>query len=645
MARLAHGQTVTDDDLNTAREQVAAFSARSTASLALTSTPPPGAFDLLFPGLQDDPDNLVEQTPQTNALLAELGTAMADPDVRGEDSPIPAAYTYFGQFIDHDITLEVGSGTAAELVDESMQPLPLEQVRTAFRNGRTATLDLDSVYDPPAPRDPANHDRMKIGVNVDLGGTAVPTLLPPGKDNTNDLPRLPRNEQDPRLDRAAEIGDARNDENTIISQLHLAFLKAHNALVERGLPFERARTALRQHYQHIVVHDFLRRVCDPRIVEDIVKNGNRWFDPHAAGFFMPLEFSVAAYRFGHSMVRAGYNFNVNFRFGGAPGSRPATLEDLFVFTAFSGELRELDTLPNNWIIQWENIVGADAQKTRKIDTTLAKVGDLALFNLQTIQGEREKPDLAARLAVRNLLRGYRLRLPTGQAVARTLGVTPLTPEQLIAATGDKNGDQAKALRKGSLSTRTPLWFYILAEARHEQGGARLGTVGSTLVAEVLVGLVRRSQDSILKLPNWRPTLPSAKPGTFELADLLRLAGVLDTPAAPPATYTVKAGDTLTGIAARELGDDRRWTEIYLLNRKDIRDPNRIFPGQVFLMPPKQPTGPIPRLHIVVRGDTLSRIAQRHLGNADRWPEILRLNRDIIDNPDVIIPGQVLHLPN
>jgi hypothetical protein len=433
MARLAHGQSLTEEDLNAARDQIAALSARSTASFALTGTPPPGKFDLLFPGLQDDPDNLIESTPQTNAQLAALGTAMADPDVRGEDSPIPAVYTYFGQFVDHDITLEVASGSAAELVDDSMRPLPLDQVRNAFLNGRSAALDLDSVYDLPAPRDPANNDMMKIGVNADPPGNDIPFQLPPGKDNNNDLPRLGVNTQVPKLDRAAEIGDGRNDENTIISQLHLAFLKAHNELVKSGMPFEKARTTLRQHYQHIVIYDFLReRVCDKAVVDDILEHGNRWFDPYGASFFMPLEFSVAAYRFGHSMVRATYNFNVNFRFGGAPGARPATLEDLFTFTAFSGELRNAPTLPNNWIIQWENLAGDSAQKTRKIDTTLAKVGDLALFNLQTVDGEREKPDLAARLAVRNLLRGYRLRLPTGQAVARHLGATVLTPAQLLA---------------------------------------------------------------------------------------------------------------------------------------------------------------------------------------------------------------------
>ncbi|MEU4694665.1 LysM peptidoglycan-binding domain-containing protein [Actinoplanes sp. NPDC023714] len=646
MARLAHGKPLTEDEVDAARADIAAFSARSAATFALTGPPPPGPFDLLFPGLQDDEANLVEQTPKTPEKLAALGTAMADPDTRGEDSPIPAVYTYFGQFVDHDITLEIqrpGSGTMAELLDPNMTPLPLAQVRTALRNQRTATLDLDSVYDPPAPRDEANADLMKVGKVADAPGDQKPFQRPPGKDDFNDLPREPRN-ADFDHDRAALIGDPRNDENTIISQLHVAFLKAHNALVEQGLPFEAARRTLRQHYQHIVIHDFLKRVAQPEVVDDIVTNGNRWFDPYGASFFMPLEFSVAAYRFGHSMVRGGYNFNLNFNFA---ENRAATLELLFTFTALSGELGNFDTLPDNWIVEWENLVGDDAQKARRIDPTLAKVGNLALFNLRDVRGQREVPDLAARLAVRNLLRGYRLRLPTGQAVAQLLGVPVLTKDDVIAAAGGGTSDQAQALTAGGFESRTPLWYYILAEAQHFHQGARLGPVGSTIVAEVLIGLIRRSDDSILKIPGWRPTLPALKPGTYELADLLRLAGVLGGPAAPPkpATYTVKSGDTLTRIAERELGDGKRWTQIYVLNRKDIRDPNRIFPGQVFVLPPKEPVGTIPRLHVVKKGDTLFGIAKAQLGDGNRWPDIFRLNRDILDNPDRIIPGQVLVLPS
>ena len=109
------------------------------------------------------------------------------------------------------------------------------------------------------------------------------------------------------------------------------------------------------------------------------------------------------------------------------------------------------------------------------------------------------------------------------------------------------------------------------------------------------------------------------------------------------TYTVQSGDTLSGIAQQQLGDASRWPEIFLLNRS-IRHPDRISPGQLLTLPDNTPTQPPSRLYIVRRGDTLSGIAQRELGDAGRWPEILERNRNVVSNPDRIFPDQVLILP-
>ena len=125
--------------------------------------------------------------------------------------------------------------------------------------------------------------------------------------------------------------------------------------------------------------------------------------------------------------------------------------------------------------------------------------------------------------MRNLLRGYLLRMPTGQAVANALGITPLTPSALEAAADD--AAQAQVLRESGFNARTPLWYYLLAEANGTAGGQHLGPVGSTLLAEVFVGLVIRSDDSILRTKKWKPTLGTKK-GVFELPDLLKFAGTL-----------------------------------------------------------------------------------------------------------------------
>jgi nucleoid-associated protein YgaU len=380
------------------------------------------------------------------------------------------------------------------------------------------------------------------------------------------------------------------------------------------------------------------------------------------------------------MARDDYSFNINFRHG--TPDRPATLNLLFTFTALSGSLGigvgntvGTDTLPENWIIQWENFVdtgtGAPINMARRLDTKLAGKPSSApgvddgqgLFRLHALDGNPEQPADAARLAVRNLLRGYRLRLPTGQAVARYLGLPVLAAADVEAAADGPA--QVAALQDGGFSDRTPLWFYILAEASALGGGNRLGPLGSTLVAEVLVGLVRRTPGSILRLPGWRPSLPGLVPGTFDLADLLRFAGVLAGGPPPPRTYVVQPGDTLSSIAQDQLGDANCWPAIFLLNRGLIRNPDLIFPGQVLTLPTSAAAGTdsspsptdsttaganssacsaTPRLYVVQRGDTLSSIAQHLLGDAGRWPALFALNRAVLDSPDLILPGQVLVLP-
>ena len=647
MPRLTHGSLVTTADLEGARQNL--VSAFTEVGLAFAVSEPVDGhdFDFLFPTLQADDANLLPESTATNAALKLLGRSMEDTgDDPVDDAQLPAAYTYFGQFVDHDITFEVqpadlppsASGSLATLVAPDMAPLPLAQIRNALRNFRTATLDLDSVYGLPAPHNADDGAKLLLGDVTLLGGGGRPVGRPPGKGDDNDLPREPRSSNNLH-DRAALIGDPRNDENLIVAQLHVAFLKAHNALVDQGLRFEEARRVLRQHYQHIVIHDFLRRVVDPTILDDILVNGNRVFNGLNEPSFMPLEFAVACYRFGHTLVRNSYDFNLNFnRDGQGP---EATLDLLFTFTALSGQIADLDTLPENWIIEWENFIdGATPAKSkaRRFDTKLASPG---LFELRNLEGEQESPEDAQRLAVRNLLRGYRLRLPTGQAVARFLGLEALTPDEIETATGSTN--QFQILEDAGFLERTPLWYYMLVEASHG-GGEHLGPVGSTIVAEVLIGLVRRSPDSILRTPGWTPSLPSAEPGKFELADLLRFAGVLPD-ATPPRTYTVKPGDTLSGIAQDQLGDADRWPEIFVLNRASIRNPDLIFPGQVLILPGDTPMDPPPRIYIVQSGDTLSSIAREKLGDADRWPEIFALNGDVISNPDRILPGQVLVLPS
>lgn len=512
MAHSRTGEVISLDQWQAAISQIRGINNRlhlAAAPVRITGLTP---FDYLFPQLQSDPAaRLPEDTPEkTVAHLIALGGAMReagnDPKF---DSTIPAAYTYFGQFVAHDIILELQSDQLRNLDDPQLMPLSSAEVRSQIGNRRTPVLDLDSVYGVtsegvPVPRDGA---LLLVGA-VDPSGDR-----PPNKDAFNDLCRNPRDDDHPELDRAALIGDARNDENLITSQLHVAFLRAHNVLVERGLSFSEARKTLVLHYQWLIVHDFLKRIVDAQLVQEILTYGNRFYRPVPGKPYMPLEFSAAAYRFGHSMVRRQYDYNENFQ-----GDKAATLEELFSVTAFSGQLKGFDHVPGKWIIEWQNFLDLGTNKARQIGPRLVE----PLFELRGVTG-RPLPGVRSSLAVRNLLRGYVMRLPTGQSVATALGLPVLSPQEIERAASAINPQQATVLREAGMLERTPLWYYILAESAAKSPGA-LGPVGSTLVAEVLIGLVRWSDDSILSQPGWKPTLGS-QPGRFTMRDFFRLSGV------------------------------------------------------------------------------------------------------------------------
>lgn len=520
MSRIGHGDVRRANFLERGLFRASAFAEQ------LGIADPTKHFDYMLPALQDDPANFLPTGPDTVAALKALALTMVDTaeplPVRGRgagDSDIPAGYTYFGQFVDHDITFDVASAGIEQLVATGLEPLAdLE----ALRNGRSALLDLDSVY----AGTPREGDRMLVGPVAPLGNPNPPTARPAGKGDRNDLPRKDPNPADPAVDREARIGDPRNDENVIVAQLHTAFLKAHNTLVDRGADFAQAQAQLQRLYQSVVLHDFLGRICDQGVLGEILTHGPRFWRPAAAAeLFMPAEFAAAAYRFGHSMIRTEYDFNLNFN---PQQPNRATLDFLFVFSALSGEIggpaiggTEFDTLPENWIIEWDrflDITATPAQRARAIDTRLTDF----LFRLRDILGQPEgtghaDPEvrrLAPMLAARNLLRGYLFRLPTGQAVARAFDLAPLSGPALIAALPT---DEQRAAAQ-PFADATPLWFYVLAEAG-AAGGGKLGPVGSRIVAETFWNLIRFSKDSILDPANPHPPA--------QLAEIIALAAEQD----------------------------------------------------------------------------------------------------------------------
>lgn len=514
MARVRHGEVVSLNKLEEAVSGILKINTDLRLASAQVRISELTNFDYMFASLQSDPDALLpdEKPEETVRHLKALGMSMSEPgDDTKIDSGIPAAYTYFGQFVDHDITMMAGS--VGGLHDPKLKPALYDEIRSQLKNVRSPIPDLDSVYGVTSDGTPVPRVCLELVVSpVSRSPELGPP--PPGKDPHHDLPRKPRSTGHPEIDREALIGDARNDENLIISQLHVAFLRAHRRLVREGRTFNEARKTLVQHYQWLIIDDFLKKIAGAEVVNEILTHGNRFYrpgrmpkNPPSCALYMPLEFSAAAYRFGHSMVRSSYDYNDNFP--------AATLKQLFSLTAFSGELCGFEHVPEAWIIQWEKFLDGP-NMARKVDTRIVE----PLYSLPDRRGN-PMPDVQGSLAVRNLLRGYLLRLPVGQKVAQALGLSVMSPEEIERAALKVSAKQAEVLREAKFLERTPLWYYILLESA-EKGKGGLGPVGATIVAEVLIGLVRWSEDSILSRPGWKPTLPSSEPGQFTLEDFFRL---------------------------------------------------------------------------------------------------------------------------
>jgi hypothetical protein len=390
-----------------------------------------------------------------------------------------AFFTYFGQFLDHDMTLDT-------------LPLPVDVVDpNTIVNARDQRLNLDSVYGSKRRKqNPALYEAD--GKRLKVGG-------PDGRD-------LPRNS-----DGSAILGDPRNDENQIIAQVHVAFLRAHNKLLEQGFKFKDARQLMEWRYQWIVVHEFLPEVLDPEVYADVFgADGRRsirtrYYDPkRAAKADMPVEFSVGAYRFGHSQVRAAYRLTEGGPFIQVFNPDPAV-----------GDLRGGRPIVPARVIFWPNFLNVEGlapavNVSRRIDTLLSA----GLFTLPIPGAE---PGGSAILAKRNIQRARQYGLPSGQAVARRLGVDELTNEEIAIAI-----PRLAALRDDpAYKGEAPLWLYILAEAEIVHSGAKLGPVGSRIVAEVIGGLLAADKSSYVR-NGWVP-----EGGDFRVEDLLREAGVLE----------------------------------------------------------------------------------------------------------------------
>ena len=462
---------------------------------------PPDRYSRLFPPLAETS----AQKMNTDRLLA-LANSLRTP---GDQSPIPftilirhrppvAGLTYFGQFIDHDMTCN-----STPLRDAGQCAPPY------LVNGRTPWLDLDHVYGDGPGSSRHGHLYQSDGASFRLGE-------PLFKGEAFDVPI--------GTDDQPAIVDERNGENLIIRQIHAMFLKLHNLAVQKlpsAMPacerFDRARQRVRWLYQWLVRSYFLRELCDPAVYDAIVKDGDRRIDWETDGFSIPVEFAVAGMRFGHSLVRNSYKLNDIREEEG--GSGDVTLAALF-------GANNRGPLDPRFKIDWARFF-TSAERAMFIDTSIVE----PLFHLPPEDVDlfvnAPPPHSTCALPYRTLLRGAALRLPSGQEVRKgfeiDFGIRE-TPEEYEA-------DPWRHLEAQELKEESPLWYYILLEAQLDQNGKRLGVVGSRLVAEVIEGSLLMDRESFLrkKPQGWRPEdWESANGETVRvetLLDVARLVGV------------------------------------------------------------------------------------------------------------------------
>ncbi|MTH90836.1 MAG: hypothetical protein F2939_04260, partial [Actinobacteria bacterium] len=420
-----------------------------------------------------------------------------------ENLDIPAGYTYFGQFVDHDLTL-----------DDRPNDLTTPTQVSSLINLRTPQFDLDSLYGsgPATSAKLYNSDSMHLLEGKLLTGST--------DTGARDLPRDSRGQ--------AIVGDPRNDENRIVAGIHSIFIRLHNQQVDRILReqpqlssaevFALARKAVVAQYQQLVVSDYLPKIIDRRVLDRVLSNENGKLTANLSFYSscmqMPVEFAVAAYRFGHSQVRGLYRIN-------------SEVDRLPVFSGSFGtpgiDLVGFSAAPTNFGIDWSRFFSRSGraetgvQSSYKIDASITN--SLSLLPLPVTSAG------PADLAKRNLLRSSQLGLPTGQDVARALGVRVLRDDEILIGKATGVATEATAITKlaPSLAGKTPLWAYILAESTasayrvvdgaivgQQRAPFRLGPVGSQIVAETFVGLLASDPNSIINTQQSRAQASSLR---------------------------------------------------------------------------------------------------------------------------------------
>ena len=431
-------------------------------------------------------------SPDEEDKLIELGQAMLYKIEREGTLTPRVGYTYFGQFIGHDLTHD-STPLEGPYAEPELTP-----------NYRTPSFDLDHIYGGGPAKAPFLYEGSQGEESFKIGATTPEGYL-------RDLP------MGHGTVLAGDLQDTRNLDNLILRQLHVVFLKFHNEAIRQlgsnpptitgienlgpGTLFERAQRLVRWNYQWIIRHDFLPRIVHPEIWNYQERRIPSQPTP-GESYSVPIEFSLAAFRFGHSMVRNAYRLNCRKK------------------RVLIGELMALgqkaSPIPDDYLLEWGTFfdglpTSGPPASSNFLDTSVSE----AMHGLSpsTIRlANRLEPPHPSNLPIRTLLRGARAGLPSGQEVADALfaqgkikSSDRLTAAQLAEDTCDLSGT---VLRSIGLEQNTPLFYYLLKEAELNAAGLTLGPAGSHIVSEVLQRALETDPDGYMSTvgPKW--PLPS-----------------------------------------------------------------------------------------------------------------------------------------
>ena len=443
--------------------------------------------------------------------LIELGNAMRYEVEQEGTLTVRIGYTYFGQFLGHDLSYD-GTPLGGPYLEPEKTP-----------NFRTPSFDLDHVYGNGPEGSPYLYEGEEGAETFKIGAT-----VPAGY--RRDLPV-----QHGQV-LIGDLKDTRNLDNLLLRQIHVVFLKFHNEAIRQlqsneelanaaeslgHTLFERARRLVCWHYQWIIRHDYL-----PRILHNDAWHNQNDRVPRRPGtdFRVPIEFSVAAFRFGHSMVRNAYRLNCR--------RKRVVIEQLMALGQQAAPIQD------DYLVEWGTFfdglpTSGPQASSNYIDSSLSRAMHGLSAGTIRLANELEAID-PSDLAVRTLLRGARAQLASGQEVAAALvaeeRIKPNHQLTGLELSRDSNNTSGSVLKRNALENRTPLFYYILKEAELKGGGITLGPVGSHIAFEVIQSAIEADQDSYLskvgpkwKLPRWRFPNGSQRP-INSLIGIVQLVG-------------------------------------------------------------------------------------------------------------------------